>query len=358
MFTLTMLAAGRGDALWLSFGSDDAPRHILVDAGEVCGYECIQRHVERVRKRGETVEIDLFVVTHIDADHINGAFQLVKDLKKLDVKIHEIWFNGYEQIFPECVSTLGPGTAERLSARIAAEEIAHNRCFPKNVAAKAADNNFPSAVFSGLDLTLLAPEATQLARLKTEWETKNPGKAFERERARIEFEKNETLGASRTAGDDNSAPNESSIVLLAEFGEVSVLLAGDAYAHDIETSLDRFREVSNKSKPISFFKLSHHGSVRNLTASLVTCVGAEHYLISTNGVQHDHPDQEAVEIILKNRPTQKNSFHFNYRKPREKIREAFKGQGIDFGSEPSDNGLELDLIALSGLHEPSAPPSE
>lgn len=33
VYTLTMLKAGKGDAIWISVGEDDQVKHILIDTG-------------------------------------------------------------------------------------------------------------------------------------------------------------------------------------------------------------------------------------------------------------------------------------------------------------------------------------
>ncbi|MEZ5082471.1 MAG: hypothetical protein R2750_03330 [Bacteroidales bacterium] len=41
-------------------------------------------------------------------------------------------------------------------------------------------------------------------------------------------------------------------------------------------------------------KVSHHGSKSNISKKLLDLLDAKHYLISTNGDRHNHPDPEAI----------------------------------------------------------------
>ena len=59
-------------------------------------------------------------------------------------------------------------------------------------------------------------------------------------------------------------------------------------------------------------KMSHHGSRANLSKRFLSLVDAEHFLISTNGAIHDHPDVPAIEAVIagsRRSPT----LWFNYR---------------------------------------------
>jgi beta-lactamase superfamily II metal-dependent hydrolase len=38
------------------------------------------------------------VVTHIDADHIDGSVILLRDLPKSKIHLKELWFNGWSQL--------------------------------------------------------------------------------------------------------------------------------------------------------------------------------------------------------------------------------------------------------------------
>ena len=66
-------------------------------------------------------------------------------------------------------------------------------------------------------------------------------------------------------------------------------------------------------RPISIdaYKVSHHGSCRNVTAKLLALTPAAHYLLSTNGDRFDHPDDIAVARIITSAPADATLW-FNY----------------------------------------------
>jgi glyoxylase-like metal-dependent hydrolase (beta-lactamase superfamily II) len=95
MFRLTMLPAEDGDCLLLDYGTEEEQYHVLIDGGRTSTYEAARPFLETIRKRGE--RIDLLVLTHIDADHIEGLLPLIAD-PCLPVDVAEVWYNGFAQL--------------------------------------------------------------------------------------------------------------------------------------------------------------------------------------------------------------------------------------------------------------------
>ena len=81
MFTVEMLPAQRGDCLWLTYGEEPELRHVLIDAGPSETRETLVPQLEdRIRVlpgRRRTNLVELFVISHIDADHIQGVVSLL-----------------------------------------------------------------------------------------------------------------------------------------------------------------------------------------------------------------------------------------------------------------------------------------
>jgi glyoxylase-like metal-dependent hydrolase (beta-lactamase superfamily II) len=67
--TVEMLPARNGDALWISYGDS---RHILVDCGHVGKAAVARRIIDSGR-------VELFIVTHMDGDHVGDAIPLLKN---------------------------------------------------------------------------------------------------------------------------------------------------------------------------------------------------------------------------------------------------------------------------------------
>ena len=121
MFAVEMLPAGHGDALVVEYGDRVAPHQLLIDAGPFHSWEGVR--TELLRRRKDRYEV--FVVTHIDEDHIGGAISLLDD-PDLKHRVDHVWFNGYVH----CKSggnVLGPVLGEQLTKRIAEDGFTGTR---------------------------------------------------------------------------------------------------------------------------------------------------------------------------------------------------------------------------------------
>src|SRR5918999_468109 len=96
MFRIEMLPAYEGDCLWVEYGQADAPRRLIIDAGRKATYQAL---VERLVALDQPVE--LFVMTHIDDDHIFGAVPLFADARVKPTIFKDIWYNGYTHLDPD-----------------------------------------------------------------------------------------------------------------------------------------------------------------------------------------------------------------------------------------------------------------
>ena len=99
MFTIDVLPAERGDCLWLTYGTPDDQHHLLMDAGP---QETIPTLVPELERRihalpGRTNRVELFIITHIDADHIQGVISLLSGPGRVGL-FRDIWLNGYEHL--------------------------------------------------------------------------------------------------------------------------------------------------------------------------------------------------------------------------------------------------------------------
>src|SRR5262245_4800961 len=102
MFDIEMLPAGHGDALFVEYGTEAERHRIRIDAGTFHSWAGVRA---RLAQLCDTA-LDLFVVTHIDEDHIGGAVALLDD-PDLSGTISDVWFNGYVHC-AQWASLLGP----------------------------------------------------------------------------------------------------------------------------------------------------------------------------------------------------------------------------------------------------------
>jgi hypothetical protein len=322
MLTVEMMAAAYGDALWIEYGSRSEPRVIAIDGGAQTGVD--SPLLARLRARtagGAKLRLELLVVTHVDADHINGALAALTSLPA-GVRVGDVWFNGFKHLVPK--DQLGPETGEQLSRLLVKKGLPWNERLGGGAVVVPASGPLPSFDVCGLQLTVLSPTPEKLARLHKVWKSvvKNAGVATDA-LGYIPADEQETLTASaadllghadawppdvgalaaRAPKLDASEANGSSIGLLAEWQEGStrhaMLLGADSHAPVLDASIARLNAARGTERlRVDAFKLPHHGSRHNLTNDLLRRLTCRQYLVSTNGDKFSHPDHEALARVL------------------------------------------------------------
>jgi hypothetical protein len=100
---------------------------------------------------------------------------------------------------------------------------------------------------------------------------------------------------------DQSVPNLSSLVLLAEVDGKTMLLTGDARGDKILEGLEQTGLIEKDGKlHVDLLKVPHHGSANNLANDFFERIIAKHYVFSGDG-EHGNPERESLEMLLKAR---------------------------------------------------------
>jgi glyoxylase-like metal-dependent hydrolase (beta-lactamase superfamily II) len=151
VFTIEMLPAQRGDALSITYGEAGDPHHVLIDGGPKETLDTLERRIAELP--GSTNRLELLVVTHIDADHIQGVVSLLSGPKRVKL-FRDVWFNGFKHL-----GLLGGPEGEMLTAELDQEPGRWNKAF-KGGPLVLPDTGKPPTVKlrGGLELTLLTPD--------------------------------------------------------------------------------------------------------------------------------------------------------------------------------------------------------
>lgn len=315
MVRIELLPAAHGDAIWVEYGSARAPRRIVVDGGPAPTYEGGLRARLLALPAGDR-RLELLVVTHLDADHIDGAILLLRERQALGVEIDELWFNGWRQLGRDGPEVYAPLQGEFLGGLMEltpALRKGWNRSFRGGPVQAPAAGELPAVELpGGARLTLLSPTANELTRLRARWASAirdfAPGDAaaaLKRLEERREYRPPEApaVFAARSCGDDRSVANGASIAFLLEVEGVSVLLAGDAHARVLAASLRRLAAQRGVARVrVDAVKLPHHGSMSNVSEDLLGVLESERWLFSTNGDIFRHPDEETAKLIAAQQP--------------------------------------------------------
>jgi beta-lactamase superfamily II metal-dependent hydrolase len=330
MFKIRMLPADYGDCLWVEYGKGTKIYRVLIDAGTLATYKNLRTLIETDMPEGKRY-FDLFLISHIDNDHIDTAVKLLNS-GSLKLKFGQIWFNGWKQLLDK--DLLGPQQGEYVSALIAKRHIALNKSFHGRAIFVPEKGKLPQRKLpGGMKLTVLSPGPEELRRLRGDWKS-YMGKAAGNSKAALEklvLQKKykDALGAPKlldvdTLADraselDSATPNGSSIVVLAEYDGKRCLFAADCHPDVLEGSIDRLLAASGSELLyLDALKVPHHGSKHNNPASLFQKLHCRKYLISTNGKRFKHPHPEGVARIIKY-GGQSAELYFNYESRYTKI---------------------------------------
>jgi beta-lactamase superfamily II metal-dependent hydrolase len=340
-FALDALEARKGDALVVRWGEESEAFIALIDGGPSPIYEkSIRPHLTAVAGTDPAgqplpVQLERVVVSHVDDDHINGILDLAdaidtaqKQAKPLPANIVEVWHNAFADLefLPEFANEPGLQDAIRRSSadpasligaaqprddptiddiRAGAQSIRQGRDLdrllqtinlPRNTSFESGFVREGASVdVSGLNVQVVAPDTLLLEMLRTEWK-KELAKLLEQESEKAR------ISALAAAFDDKSIPNQSSIVLLVDFAEKSMLLTGDARGDHLIKALARNPNIASPLE-VDVFKVPHHGSSHSNGPELFATVIAQDYVISGNGEHgNPHPDTLNALFATKHRP--------------------------------------------------------
>ena len=363
LITIKCYPAKNGDCLLVSFGeTEEEKKHLLID----CAYvDTFQKYLKddliKIAISGGTLE--KLILTHIDADHIQGAIRLLKNnnVQKF-IEIKEVWHNTYRHLcvqkegeigvkqerilqqiirrgYPQSESKQGEQgiSAEQgttVGALLLQGKYSWNSDF--NNKAVCIEQRSEIELDADTNIYLLSPDVQKLEKLKGLWtdELKRYGANFnsgnshlyddafemlvswEKEKAKVAPKPisatKETLEEllKKPFDEDNTATNGSSIAFILQVQSKKMLFLADAHPGLIFQSLN---EYQNEGIIIfDLIKVSHHGSFGNISRELLNKIDSERYLISTNGQKHGHPDKETIAYIITRKADFHKKLYFNY----------------------------------------------
>ncbi len=352
MLSISVLPASYGDAIWIEYGDPQSPAVILIDAGPSVP-DALQKKLLALKARGG--EIEVAVVTHIDADHIAGMLTLLKnDFGGVPVK--DFWFNGFRHLPTSKEEEFGPKQGEQLTTLLEDKKhsIPWNKAFNKRRIAVNDNPHFaPVVLQGGARITLLSPNHEKLFALRKVWiqECEKAGLHLDFTVVTQELKPGEEVFGEGTPdvdkladlkfSEDAAAANGSSIAFIFEYEGKKILFGADAYPSLLVESIKAcFPDGSPKFAAV---KLPHHGSENNVSTALIQSLQSDVFIFSSNGKRFGHPSAAAVARVIKYAPNCKLAFNY-----RSKFNEQWDNAilalqwnyTIDFGN---DDGYELHL---------------
>jgi beta-lactamase superfamily II metal-dependent hydrolase len=367
-FTIELLPAKQGDAIWVKYSKGEMIRRILIDGGPIKAYPELEKKLKAELKPGNK-RVELIVITHVDTDHIEGIIRLLMDEPdQWLVAPKEIWFNGWKHI--RQAKILGGVEGDYISALInnRAPDKWNKAFNEKPVMVNQAMADTPVVLEDGMKITILSPDAEKLRRMEIKWKQDvakkklEPGDVENAWKLLLEDRQYQpkpgVLGAPgeidelliRQLKIDPSKANGTSIAFLASFEGKSCLFLGDAHADIVARSVEKLIPAGQKRLKVDVVKVSHHGSRANISKKLMNLLDARHYLLSTNGGGgYNHPDDPAIEVIIQG-SLRTPELWFNYRPELACSWEKAPLEGqrnftVHF-PEPGSEGISIDLMKL------------
>lgn len=337
-FRIELLPARHGDCIWIEYGDPVRPCRILIDGGPAFAYPALRRRIQRLPANDRRV--DLLVVTHIDADHIEGVIRLLRDTE-LGLSIGEVWYNAWRQLVPTqkglapAQLDYGALQGEYLSALIRARRLSWNAAFDGGPVLAALSGEPPAlALPGGARATVLSPTEAELESLRDAWESElekaglepdSPEEAMRRLAEAKRLAPPPSFGLELPDVDeladepfqcDRAVANGSSIALLLEYEGHRALLLGDAHPDVVEASIARLAATTAVPRlAVDIVKIPHHGSRNNVSRSLLQRLRCDRFLLSSDGSYFNHPDPQAIARIIKSGAAPP-ALLFNYRSRR------------------------------------------
>lgn len=325
LFTLEALQARHGDCLLLHLGDPAAPDLVLIDGGPAgVWHESLEPRLAALRDErtpDDTLPIRLLMVSHVDADHIDGILDLTGELVQARedhltprFRVEAAWHNSFDDIVGDRADQLvGAAIGQLTVADIAGAapaalpvsretalvlaSVAQGQRLRDDLERLAIAVNGPVGelvlrdgdgvvhpeLFPGVTVTVVGPARSELLRFQEEWDKK--------------VAKQQRDAAELADFSDKSAYNLASIVVLVEAGGKSMLLTGDARGDHLLKGLRELGLLDDGRLHVDLLKLPHHGSDRNVDTDFFRAVTADHYVVSGDG-GHGNPELATFEMLL------------------------------------------------------------
>ncbi|HGY2283506.1 TPA: ComEC/Rec2 family competence protein [Citrobacter braakii] len=305
-----ILKAGKGDSLLLSWEGN----HMLIDSGTPSTLR---------KNRNPSLppfkEIEFYLLTHIDYDHIGGFLNFLSKSQKNDLHPDLLFFgNTLDLIRYKDNDEVGFHHGSALSALISTLKLNSKPLFSGDVLS-----------LKNIEITILSPTLEHIHILKEKWikiekelNKKDYGDEF------VSVQKKKLKIDIKEAPDDlvknpiNDLLNSTSIACLIEYKNKKVLMLGDAHPEIVSKQLKivlKNRQIEKIN--IDVVKISHHGSKHNTTSELLNLISCNRFIISTDGSRpYNHPDVETINKIIINAINTgfpKVYFYFNYQSASE-----------------------------------------
>lgn len=296
------------DAIFIRFTDEDGRIHnIVVDGGEIgkqkyCYIDRLKKKLEDLFNRGET--IDLWIITHIDNDHIGGLYHFINDIEFFDAhqeQMKEVWMNygGKGDYDVQRTGRIGYQDGKKLRELLKEKQI----CVKQGILAGYTTTLFDSKI------TLVAPDETAFNRYINWWNNKEFEDAVQTTDGLIkggewDYEKKFKDFNVTQYDEDKEVKNNSSIAFVLSYHGRQLLFAADSCSSILTNGLMKANMMKEGKWKFDLMHIPHHGSCRNACTAFLKSIDCPLYVITGNGANQYHlPDKETIARLMAANPS-------------------------------------------------------
>lgn len=300
-----------GDAILLRFGDlykgQSYQTVVVIDGGYKGTAEAIKAQLQKYyncKNYEGKLQIDLMILSHPDIDHVSGLVEIAKDpdiqIKK--IMMHRPWEELSISWFKD-----GRITNNSLRQRLkdAFSKAYELDCATKNI--DKADIRQGSHKFNGAIFSILSP-STLLYSSKLALCDKTPNSIVQDMSAqnkmfgKITSEEPYKNGDSIHwyYGEQTTAINETSFVILFEYAGDRILFTGDAGIECLTEAISYAKNNKIDLSKLDGIKMPHHGSRKNVTPEIMDKLGGPGTACYLSCVPNDvghHPSKRLVNML-------------------------------------------------------------
>lgn len=316
------------DAIIIHYTDDDGSGHnIIVDGGEInspkyCYTDRLKRKLEEIFRKGET--IDLWVITHIDNDHIGGLYNFINDKEFFETyseRLKEVWMNygGEGDYDVQRTGTVGYEGGKKL------RDILHFNIVNVKEGIKAGYNT-PKA---NAIIDVIAPDAEFYKRYIEWWNNKEFNEIVETADGLVsgsdwDYDKKFEDFDLDYYEEDKEVKNNSSIAFVLTYSGHRILFAADSCATILMRGLKDTDFMQDGKVKLDLLHIPHHGSSRNSSSDFFKAIDCPKYVISGNGEnRYKLPDKETIARLIGVNPA---ACELHFTAPNSKLKEIFEGE--------------------------------
>lgn len=280
MIELYIFNAGCGDCFKVRFiGKSGMAHNILIDTGTYKFGQDFIKICEDITKEGG--QIDYLFLSHVDVDHIGGLLYACR--KQVKLSIAHIVMN-----HPKNIHTVPNGYSHSASQN----DAIFNALKSFGIIGESAIKGDRFQI-DGASVSIIAPNKKRLEKVFPDIDGCSYDSGAQKTGDLQELMNEDILRS------DSSKNNAASIVFVFEYDGNKILFTGDAHSIDIIQGIKDYCKENNQLLPVSFdaVKVSHHGSVGNISEGWAKYIDCHKFIISADG--NKHPDKQTIAKLLK-----------------------------------------------------------